>query len=156
MATISRRGFLLAAAGAAWAALEGRRPAWASPAVAAAPGLSARRAATMRELVATLRHAPGGRFAAVDPRVAQARLTRWYARQDADERRRADAVLDAVEGCGRRGYDALARTAASCRSPRAARRAAALSAALDLAAVVCEPPPAEDERPPVVALEARG
>jgi hypothetical protein len=156
MATISRRGFLLAAAGAAGAVLGGRRPAWASAAVTDLPGLSPRRAATMRGLVATLRHAPGGRFAAVDARAAEARLTRWYARQDADERRRADAVLDAVEGCSRRGYDALARTAASCRSPRAARRAAALSAAVDLAAVVCEPPPAEDERPPVMALEVRG
>ena len=155
MATISRRGFLLGGAGAAWAALGGWRPTRALPA-AAAPGLSARRAATMRALVATLRVAPGGRFAAVDARTAQARFTGWYARQDADERRRVDAVLDAVEGCGRRGYDALARTAVSCRSPRAARRAAAVAAAVDLAAVVCEPPPAEDERPAVVALEVRG
>jgi hypothetical protein len=155
MATISRRGFLVGTAGAAWIALGGRRSARAV-AAAAAPGLSARRAATMRALVATLRHAPGGRFAAVDARDAQARFIRWYARQDADERRRVDAVLDAAEGCGAHGYDALARTAASCRSPRAARRACVLSAAVGLAAVVCEPPPAEDERPPPMALEVRG
>jgi hypothetical protein len=152
VATISRRGFLLGTAGAAWIALGGR---WSAQA-AAGPGLTARRAATMRALVATLRDAPGERFAAIDARVAEARFARWYARQDADERGRVDAVLDAVEGCGRRGYAALARTAASCRSPRAARRAAAVAAAVDLATVVCEPPPAEDERPPVIALEVRG
>jgi hypothetical protein len=153
MATISRRGFLLGGAGAVWAALGGWRPAPALPA-AAASGLSARRAATMRALLASLRHAPGGRFTALDVRTAQARFARWYARQDADERRRVDAVLDAAEGCGRRGYGALARTAATCRGPRAARRAAAVAAAVDLAAIVCEPPPAEDERPPAIALEA--
>jgi hypothetical protein len=155
MATISRRRFLLGTAGAAWAALGGWRPPRALSAVAA-PGLSARRAATMRALVATLRRGPDGRFAALDARAAEARFARWYARQDAAERRRVDAVLDAVEGCGRRGYGALARTAASCRSPRAARGAAALAAAVDLAAIVCEPPPADDERPPVVALEVGG
>jgi hypothetical protein len=154
MTTISRRGFLVGTVGAGWAVLAGGRPAWAVPA-AAPSGLSARRAATMRSLVSTLRHAPSGRFAAIDAADAEARFARWYARQDAGERRRADAVLDAVAGTARRGYDALAHTASACRSPRSARGAAALAAAVNLATVVCEPPPAEDERPPAVALEAR-
>src|SRR4051794_41850471 len=100
MATISRRGFLLAAAGAAGAVLGGRRPAWASAAVADVPGLSPRRAATMRGLVATLRHAPGGRFAAGGARGARARFTPRDAPPDAGERPGARAAPAAVRRGG--------------------------------------------------------
>ena len=159
MRVIDRRAFLLGAAGAAWGAvgLGARRwTGWAAAAAPPAPTPAARRAATLGGLVAALRDGPDGRFGAVSVRVAQRRYARWYAAQGAAERARADAVLDAL---GRRAvpaYATLARTASSCRSARSAPRAAALAAAVDLAATVCEPPPADDERPPAPALEPRG
>jgi hypothetical protein len=153
MPALDRRGFLLAAAGTAWAAVG---VAWwprAPAAAAASPGLSARRAATFRALVGSLRDAADARFGAVSVADAERRLARWYAGEGAPERARVDAVLDAL---GRRAvpaYAGLARGAAACRTRAAAPRAAALAAAVDLAAVVCEPAPAEDERPPAPPLE---
>jgi hypothetical protein len=159
MRVIDRRAFLLGAAGAAWGALGLGAWRWVPAAAATAPAPAtpaARRAATLGALVASLRDGPDGRFGAVSVRAAQRRYARWYAAQGAPERARADEVLDAL---GRRGvpaYPTLARTASSCRSARSAARAAALAAAVDLAATVCEPPPAEDERPPAPALGPRG
>jgi hypothetical protein len=155
MRVIDRRAFLLGAAGAAWGAVGlGARP-WLSPAAAApaAATPAARRAATLGALVAALRDGPDGRFGAVSVRAAQRRYVRWYAAQGAAERARADAALDAVGRPAVPSYATLARTASSCRTARSAAQAAALAAAVALAATVCEPPPAEDERPPVPALE---
>jgi hypothetical protein len=65
-----------------------------------------------------------------------------------------DAVLDAVAEGGRvPAYRRLARGASACRGARAAQRRAALAAAVDLVALVSEPPLAEDERPPAPPLE---
>jgi hypothetical protein len=154
MAMIDRRGFLVGAAAIAWSAVAPGRLRWAPATAAASPAPAARRAATFRALVAALQDAPDGRFGAVPVRMIGPRFARWYAAQDAAERARADDVLDAVGRPSRIArYHALARTAASCRTRRAAGRAAALAAAVDLAAAVCEPPPAEDERPPAPALE---
>jgi hypothetical protein len=153
MARIDRRGFLLAAATAALGAVGVGRLAPLPAASAAQPRLSARRAAALRALVGSLRAAPDGRFGAVPVVTVERRFVRWYAAQAADVRARTDAVLDAVAGRGVRRYGVLAREAASCRTAKAARDAAALAAAVDLAAIVCEPPPAEDERPVSAALE---
>jgi hypothetical protein len=150
MASIDRRGFLLAAAASAVAAA----PWWRSvPVAAASPALSVRRAATFRALVRSLHGAPDGRFGVVGAVAAERRFARWYAAQDAAVRAHADAVLDAV---GRRsvpGYRRLARGAATCRGPAAAPRSAAVAAAVSLVEGVCEPPPAEDERPLAPPLE---
>ena len=153
MVRVDRRRFLLAAATAAWCGVGLGR--WASlpAAVAARPRLSARRAAALRALVGSLRAAPDGRFDAIPVVTAERRFVRWYAEQAADARARTDAVLDAVAARGVGRYEVLARGAASCRTATAAPYAAALAAAVDLAAIVCEPPPAEDERPPSPALE---
>ena len=78
---------------------------------------------------------------------------RWYAGQTPATRTRVDVLLDEVAGAGVPAYARLARDAARCRGASAARRRAALAAAVDLVARVCEPPPAEDERPPAPALE---
>jgi len=153
MVTIDRRGFLLGAVTAAWGVVATGRW-WSVPAaLAAQPRLSARRTATLRALVGSLRAAPDGRFGAVPVVIAERRFVRWYAAQAADARARADAVLDTVATRGVGRYDALARGAASCRTAKTARDAAALAAAVDLAAIVCEPPPAEDERPATAGLE---
>ena len=153
MPRIDRRAFLLGAVTAACTAVGlGRWPSLPA-AVAAQPRLSAQRAATLRALVTSLRSTPDGRFGAVPVVTAERRFVRWYAAQAADVRARADAVLDTVATRGVGRYDALARGAASCRTANAARDAAALAAAVDLAAIVCEPPPAEDERPLSAALE---
>jgi hypothetical protein len=154
MAKIDRRGFLLATATAVWGAVGlGRWPSLLPAAVAAQPPLSAPRAAALRALVGSLRAAPDGRFGAIPVRTAERRFVHWYAAQATDARARTDAVLDAIAARGVGRYDALARGVASCRSATAAPHAAALAAAVDLAAIVCEPPPAEDERPPSPALE---
>jgi hypothetical protein len=155
MRAIDRRAFLLGAAGAAWAVVGLDRGRWMAEAKGATTvrAAAAQRAATLGALVGSLRDGPDGRFGAVSVRAAERRFARWYAAQDAAERARADAVLDAI---GRRrvpAYGPLARSAAACRTRRSAPRAAALAAAVDLAAAVCEPPPAEDERPPAIALE---
>ena len=153
MVMIDRRAFLVGAGGVAWGAFGVRRWRWVPAAAAASPVLSTQRAATLRALVGSLGESPDGRFGAVTVATAERRFGRWYDRQGVEARARADAVLDAV---GRRvvpGYDALAETAASCRTRKSAPQAAALAAAVDFAAAVCEPPPAEDERPPALALE---
>ena len=150
---IDRRSFLLGAAGAACGVVGVGCWRWAPVAVAARPVLSARRAATLRALVRSLQAAPDGRFGAVSVATAERRFGRWYAGQGVEGRARADAVLDTVGRPGVPGYGPLARAAASCRTAGSAPRAAALAAAVDLAAAVCEPPPAEDERPPALALE---
>jgi hypothetical protein len=155
MRMIDRRAFLL---GAAWAAVGLGARRWTPAAAAAAPAPAtpaARRAATLGALVAALRDGPDGRFGAVSVGVAERRYTRWYAAQGAGERARADTVLDALARRAVPAYATLARSSSSCRSARSAPRAAALAAAVDLAAIVCEPPPAEDERPPAPALEPR-
>jgi hypothetical protein len=128
---------------------------WPRASVAAAPRLSARRARTFRTLTRTLRDAPDPRFGAVGSVRAYRRFARWYARQDVATRIRADAILDGVGAHGVPAPGRLARHAAHCSGAAAARRRAALAAAVDLVALVCEPPPAEDERPAAPALGLR-
>jgi hypothetical protein len=152
MTLIDRRGFLAGAAGAA-AGVAG--VAWwaRAPAAASSSGLSARRGATFRTLVRSLRDAPDGRFGVVGPVAAEERFARWYAAQGATMRAHADAVLDAVGERAVPRYRRLAHGAATCRGPVAAPRSAAVAAAVSLVEVVCEPPLADDERPPVPPLE---
>lgn len=152
MTAIDRRRFLFDAAAAGAMAIGGCRQGAAALA-ATQRVLAAPRAATFRAMARSLRDAPDGRFRAVGAVAAQRRFARWYAGQGAAERAHADAVLDLV-GRGRvPGYGRLAREAAVCSSAAAATRAAARSAAVDLVTMVTEPPPAEDEHPPVFALE---
>jgi hypothetical protein len=135
MAGIDRRQFLVAVAGVTGAGLAGGADAWAAPVRKPVEA----RAAAYRALVRTLRAAPDGRFRHADPRAAYRRYARWYAAQPDAVRRHADAVLDALT-VGGPGYAELA-------TPRGPKRAATLTAALALACVGCEPPPAPDERP---------
>ena len=148
MTRIDRRCFLtgtaVAVAGAAWSR--------ALPALAAHPSLSPRRRIAFRALVRTLRSSPDGRFATVGAGAASRRLARWYGRQAPSTRARVDSVLDEVAEAGVPGYPRLARGASTCAGAVAARRRAALAAAVDLAALVCEPAPGEDERPPAPPL----
>src|SRR4051812_17675046 len=145
---IDRRAFLVGAVGAAWGAVGVGCWRWVPAAGAGSPVLSAQRAATLRALVGSLRDAPHGRLGGVAGAPAARRFGRWDAGRGGGERGRADAVLDAVGRRGVAGYGALAQRAAFCRTRKSAPQAAALAAAVDLAAAVCEPPPAEDERPP--------
>jgi hypothetical protein len=139
MAGIDRRRFLLVAAAAAGAGLAGGAPAWSA---SARPPAEAR-AATYRALVRALRAAPDGRFRHADPRAAHRRYARWYAAQPDAIQAHADAVLDALSDAGPPAYAELA-------TPR--RRRAIMAAALALACIGCEPPPAADERPDVPTL----
>jgi hypothetical protein len=152
MSRMDRRGFLVGMAGAASAVAGG---AWWGqiPAAAASRALSARRAATFRALAKSLHDAPGGRFGVIGADVARRRFTDWYAYQDATVRSHADAVLDAIDEYPVPGYRRLAHGAAVCDGAASAPRSAAVAAAVDLVAVVCEPPPAEDEQPPAPPLE---
>ena len=131
MAGIDRRRFLLAAAAATGAGLASGATAWAGSVRAPAEA----RAATYRALVRALRAAPDGRFRNVDPR--------WYAAQSDAIQAHADAVLDALSDAGPPAYAELA-------TPRRAR--ATVAAAMALACIGCEPPPAADERPDVPTL----
>lgn len=148
MTRIDRRRFLTGAAllvaGASWSG--------APVAVAGGPALSPRRRAAFRSLVRALRSSPDGRFATVGASAASRRLVRWYAGQTRTTRTRVDALLDDVAVAGVPGYARLARGAARCTGASAARRRAALAGAVDLVALVCEPPPAADERPSSPAL----
>jgi hypothetical protein len=101
------------------------------------------RAATYRALVRALRAAPDGRFRHADPRAAQRRYARWYAAQPHAIQAHADAVLDALTDAGPPAYAELA-------TPR--RDRATVAAAVALACVGCEPPPAADERPDIPTL----
>jgi hypothetical protein len=148
MRAIDRRSFLLAGAGLAVGGWVVR----VRPAAAATAVLSPRRAATFRALVRSLHAAPDGRFRVLGAAAAQRRFSRWYAEQGAAARARANAVLDAVGDRPVPGYRQIARQVAGCRSTPEAARAAALAAAVDLVSLVCEPPPAEDERPATFAL----
>ena len=139
MAGIDRRRFLLAAATTAGAGLAGGATAWAGPVQAPAQA----RAATYRALVRALRAAPDGRFRHVDPRAAHRRYARWYAAQPDAIRAHADAVLDALRDAGPPAYAELA-------APRRSR--ATVAAAVALACIGCEPPPAADERPDIPTL----
>ena len=152
MTVIDRRRFLLGAVGTASAVAS---VAWWGrlPAVASSPVLSVPRAATFRALATSLHDAPGGRFGAIAAEVAEQRFADWYSSQDATFRSHADAVLDAVGEHPVPAYGRLARGASACHRAASAPRSAAVAAAVDLVAVVSEPPPAEDERPPVPALE---
>jgi hypothetical protein len=134
---ITRRHALIGAAAAAALAAAPARAA----AIGTAPMLHPRRAATYRRLVAGLRGAPGGRFAHRGATPATRAFAGWYAGQDAAIRAHADAVLDRVRAAGIARYGDLERAAAA-QDPLAA-------AAVALAAVACEPPPAEDEHPVV-------
>lgn len=144
---MDRRGFLLSGVGIVGAAWMGGVP----TAAGAAPVLSARRAATFRALLRWLRARPDPRFRTLGVAAAERRFTRWYGRQAAPARGRTDAVLDAIGG-DLVSLPRLARRAVECRSEGEARRAAALAAAVDLVGMVCEPAPAEDERPSRSAL----
>ena len=139
MAGIDRRRFLLAAAAATGAGLASGATAWAGSVRAPADA----RAATYRALVRALRAAPDGRFRHADPRAAHRRYARWYAAQPDAIQAHADAVLDALSDAGPPAYAELAR-------PRRAR--ATVAAAMALACIGCEPPPAADERPDVPTL----
>jgi len=90
-----------------------------------------------------LRAAPDGRFRHADPRAAQRRYARWYAVQSDAIKGHADAVLDALSAARAPAYRQLA-------APR--RDRATIAAAVALACIGCEPPPAEDERPDIPTL----
>jgi hypothetical protein len=139
MAGIDRRRFLFVAAAATGAGFAGGATAWGgsmrTPAVT--------RAATYRALVRALRAAPDGRFRHADPRAAHRRYARWYAAQPHAIQAHADAVLDALTDAGRPAYVELA-------TPR--RDRATVAAAVALACIGCEPPPAADERPDIPTL----
>jgi hypothetical protein len=139
MAGIDRRRFLLAAAAATGAGLASGATAWAGSVRAPAEV----RAATYRALVRALRAAPDGHFRHADPRAAHRRYARWYAAQPDAIRAHADAVLDALSDAGPPAYAELA-------APRRGR--ATVAAAVALACIGCEPPPAADERPDVPTL----
>jgi hypothetical protein len=139
---ITRRHALAAGALAAAAALV---PGARIPAAWAAPRLQPRRAATYRRLVAVLRGAPDGRFSGRRPAAATRAFARWYAAQDDAARAHADAALDALGSRPLASYGELARTARRDGDP-------AVAAAVALAALACEPPPDEDERPVTPAL----
>jgi hypothetical protein len=139
MAGIDRRRFLLAAAAATGAGLAGGATAWGASARAPREA----RAATYRALVRALRAAPDGRFRHADPRAAHRRYARWYAAQPRAIQAHADAVLDALTDAGRPAYVELA-------APR--RDRATVAAAVALACIGCEPPPAADERPDIPTL----
>jgi hypothetical protein len=145
MTGIDRRRFLIAAAGTAGAALAGSAGSLVAPAGAADDA----RAATYRALVGALRAAPDGRFGHVDPHAAHRRYARWYAAQPAAVRRHADAVLDELRARGRPRYGELAGRGSDAPG---GRRCATVAAALALACVGCEPPPAPDERPDLPTL----
>jgi hypothetical protein len=145
MTGIDRRRFLLAVVGAAGAALAGGTGAWAAP----TPAQAGARAASYRALVRSLCAGPDGRFRHVDPAAAYRRYRRWYGAQPAAVRAHADAVLDELKPPGRPGYSELAGRAGEA---RAGRRSAVVAAAVALACVGCEPPPAEDERPELPTL----
>jgi hypothetical protein len=145
MTGIDRRRFLIAAAGTAGAALAGSAGSLTPPAGAAGDA----RAATYRALVRALRAAPDGRFRHTDPHAAHRRYARWYAAQPDAVRRHADAVLDDLRARGRPGYAELAGPADGAPG---GRRCATVAAALALACVGCEPPPAPDERPDLPTL----
>jgi hypothetical protein len=143
MAGIDRRQFLLVVAGATGSGLAAGATAWAARARKSVDT----RAATYRALVRALRAAPDGRFRHVDPDVAYGRYARWRAAQPDAVKAHADTVLDAVRRAGGPRYAEVA-------APRGARRAATMTAALALACVGCEPPPAPDERPDLPTLAA--
>src|SRR4051794_26900692 len=88
---LTRRQALLAAGGAALAAL---LP--ATPGRAASAALAARRARTYGSLVAGLRRGVDPRFAHRRAPAAVRDFARWYRGEDEAIRRHADAVLDAV------------------------------------------------------------
>jgi hypothetical protein len=146
---LTRRGALVVAGVAASTTV---MPGWAAGATSApAPRLDPRRATTYRRLVRTLHHAPDGRFRHRPADAATRAFARWYAEQDEPTRRHADAVLDALRA------RLLARGAVLDAPPQAARAPAAdhaplVAAAVGLAAIACEPPPAEDERPTLPTL----
>lgn len=140
MAGIDRRRFLFVAAAATGAGLAGGTTAWGRSVRAPV----AARAATYRALVRALRAAPNGRFRHADPRAAHRRYARWYAAQPHAIQAHADAVLDALTDAGPPAYVELA-------TPR--RDRATVAAAVALACIGCEPPPAADERPDIPTLE---
>jgi hypothetical protein len=110
-----------------------------------AGGLDPRRAATYRRFVRVLHGAPDGRFARRPAAAASVAFAEWYAAQEPEVREHADAVLDRLAAAPR----------LSCAGLRAAappHEAAVLAAAVALAAVACDPPPGEDERPALPAL----
>lgn len=139
MAGIDRRRFLFVAAAATGARLASGAPAWGRSLRAPREA----RAGTYRALVRALRAAPDGRFRHADPRAAQRRYARWYAAQPHAIQAHADAVLDALTDAGPPAYVELA-------TPR--RDRATVAAAVALACIGCEPPPAADERPDIPTL----
>ncbi len=144
MPGIDRRRFLLAVAGTAGAGLAGGMDAWAAPLTPIQV-----RAATYRALVRSLSGGPDARFRHVDAAAAYRRYRRWYGVQSAAVRAHADAVLDELKPPGRPGYAELA---GGSRGGSGGGRSAVVAAALALACVGCEPPPAEDERPELPTL----
>jgi hypothetical protein len=145
MTGIDRRRFLMAVAGAAGAGLAGGTGAWAAPRLSQGQV----RAATYRALARSLRAGPDARFRHVDAAAAYRRYRRWHGAQPAAVRAHADAVLDELGSAGRPGYAELA---GRPKGARGGERSAVVAAALALACVGCEPPPAEDERPELPTL----
>ncbi len=143
---LTRRAVLATAAAGVLGGVLAAGPARAATAVApAAVALDPRRAATYRRLVGVLHGAPDPRFARLPARGATEAFAAWYAEQDPCVREHADAVLD----------HRAAGPAPACADLRRAappQAAAVLAAGVALAAVGCDPPPDEDERPAVPAL----
>jgi hypothetical protein len=102
--------------------------------------LAGRRERAFRSLVAVLRGAPDRRWRVTEPARAAQAFARWYAAQPAAGRAHADAVLDLVAARG------------GARAALAADEGAVRAAAIGLVCVVCEPPPAPDERPVIPAM----
>jgi hypothetical protein len=114
-----------------------------------ASGFDAVRVATYRRLIRAVGRAPDRRFSHRDAVAAARDFRRWYDGQDATVCAHADAVLDALASESDLTYARLAGAA----TPEGS---AVLAAALGLAAVACDPPPDEDERPTVPALGVPG
>jgi hypothetical protein len=133
-AGLTRRQAILAAGGAALAAL---LPAAPGRAASAAVALHPRRVRTYGALVAGLQRGGDPRFGHLRPTAAARDFARWYPGQDEAIRRHVDAVLDAL---------------GTWRARTGTNGTAVLAAAIQLAAVTCEPPPAPDEHPTIIAV----
>jgi hypothetical protein len=141
---LTRRQALLAAGLATGVALWPFGP---SEVVGAAGRLNPVRAATYRRLIGAVGQAPDRRFSHRGAGAAVRGFRRWYDHQDASVRAHADAVLDTLGFESDLTYARLARA----ETPEGS---ALLAAAIGLAAVACDPPPDEDERPTIPALGA--
>jgi hypothetical protein len=110
-------------------------------------GLHPRRAVAYRRLIRVLGRTCERRYGWRGSAAATRDFARWYGTCDATVRAHVDAVLDAV-------VIGAPLTPRRLQRPASPTAAAQLAAALNLAAVACEPPPDEDERPAVPTLDA--